>query len=86
MPRRNGSVIAHKAEPAGHFAVFTVYEDRIEILSRGTLAPNQTIDGFFAADSVPVNAKLSEIFLQLHISEKYSHKIKISKNDNSIIK
>ena len=34
------------------------------------LAPEQTIDGFFAGESVPVNKKLSEIFLQLHISEK----------------
>ncbi len=25
---------------------------------------------FFAGESVPVNKKLSEIFLQLHISEK----------------
>lgn len=41
-----------------------------EILSRGTLAPEQTLDGFFAGESVPVNKKLSEIFLQLHISEK----------------
>ena len=50
--------------------MFTVYEDRIEILSRGTLAPDQTLEGFFAGESVPVNKKLSEIFLQLHISEK----------------
>ncbi len=31
----------------GNEPMFTVYEDRIEILSRGTLAPEQTIDGFF---------------------------------------
>lgn len=48
----------------------TVFSDRIEILSRGTLAPEQTIEGFFAGESIPVNRKLSEIFLQLHISEK----------------
>ena len=30
----------------------------------------QTMDGFFLGESVPVNEKLSEIFLQLHISEK----------------
>ncbi len=41
-----------------------------KILSRGTLAPEQTMEGFFAGESVPVNRKLSEIFLQLHISEK----------------
>ncbi|MFV0362907.1 MAG: MarR family transcriptional regulator [Suipraeoptans sp.] len=28
------------------------------------------MDGFFAGESIPVNKKLSEIFLQLHISEK----------------
>ena len=28
------------------------------------------MEGFFAGESVPVNRKLSEIFLQLHISEK----------------
>ena len=26
--------------------------------------------GFYAGESIPVNRKLSEIFLQLHISEK----------------
>ena len=28
------------------------------------------MEGFFLGESVPVNAKLSDIFLQLHISEK----------------
>ena len=28
------------------------------------------MEGFFAGESIPVNKKLSEIFLQLHISEK----------------
>lgn len=37
----------------------TVYSDRIEILSRGTLAPNQTLDGFYLGESVPVNRSLS---------------------------
>lgn len=60
----------HNHWVTGNEPMFTVYEDRIEILSRGTLAPEQTIDGFFAGESVPVNMKLSEIFLQLHISEK----------------
>lgn len=50
--------------------MITVYSDRIEILSRGVLAPEQTMEGFFAGESIPVNKKLSEIFLQLHISEK----------------
>ena len=47
-----------------------MFSDRIEILSRGTLPPAQTMEGFFLGESVPVNEKLSEIFLQLHISEK----------------
>ena len=50
--------------------MFTVYSDRIEIVSRGGIAPEQSVDGFFAGISVPVNRRLSEIFLQLHISEK----------------
>lgn len=50
--------------------MITVYSDRTEILSRGGLAPLQTKAGFFRGHSVPVNEKLSEIFLQLHISEK----------------
>lgn len=60
----------HNLWVTGNEPMFTVYKDRIEILSRGTLAPDQTIEGFFAGESVPVNKKLSEIFLQLHISEK----------------
>lgn len=39
-------------------------------ISRGTLAPTQTIEGFFLEESVPVNQKLSDMFLQLHISER----------------
>ena len=50
--------------------MITVYSDRIEILSRGSLAPAQTMEGFFLGESVPVNRKLSDIFLQLHISER----------------
>lgn len=50
--------------------MITVYSNRIEILSRVGLATLQTKAGFFRGHSVPVNEKLSEIFLQLHISEK----------------
>lgn len=38
-----------------------MFSDRIEILSRGTIPPGQTMEGFFAGESVPVNQKLSEI-------------------------
>ncbi len=54
----------------GNEPMISVYSDRIEILSRGTIPHEQTIEGFFSGVSVPVNKKLSEIFLQLHISEK----------------
>ena len=50
--------------------MFTAYEDRIEITSFGTLPPTQTREGFFGGRSVPVNRKLSEILVQLHISER----------------
>lgn len=50
--------------------MITVYSNRIEILSRGTLDPRQTKEGFFRGESVPINKKLSDIFLQLHISER----------------
>ena len=54
----------------GNEPMITVFSDRIEILSRGTLPKKQTLQGFYSGESVPVNVKLSEIFLQLHISEK----------------
>lgn len=50
--------------------MFTGSRGRIEILSRGHLPPKQTVEVFFAGESVPVNQKLSDIFLQLHISER----------------
>lgn len=57
--------------------MITFFSDRIEILSRGTLAPLQTKDGFYKGHSIPVNDKLSEIFLQLHISEKIGRGVPI---------
>lgn len=59
----------HNLWISGAAPQFTAYSDRIEITSIGKLPPQQTIEGFFAGVSVPVNEKLSEIFLQLHISE-----------------
>ena len=50
--------------------MFTAFQDRIEITSIGTMPPKQTKEGFFAGVSIPVNEKLTEIFVQLHISEK----------------
>lgn len=54
----------------GNAPMITVYSNRIEILSRGTLDPRQTKEGFYMGESIPVNQKLSDIFLQLHISER----------------
>ena len=54
----------------GNAPMFTGFRDRIEILSRGDLPSKQTVEGFFSGESVPVNQKLSDIFLQLQISER----------------
>ena len=54
----------------GNEPMITIFSDKIEILSRSPLSKNQTLEGFYSGESIPVNPKLSEIFLQLHISEK----------------
>ncbi len=64
------NAFVHNKWVEGNEPMISVFSDRIEILSRGTIPAGQTLDGFFAGESVPVNQKLSEIFLQLHISEK----------------
>lgn len=64
------NAVLHNKWVEGNEPMISVFSDRIEILSRGTLAPAQTIEGFYLGESIPVNEKLSEIFLQLHISEK----------------
>ena len=64
------NAFVHNKWIGGNEPMITVFSDRIEILSRGPMPPEQTLDGFFAGESIPVNLKLSEIFLQLHISEK----------------
>ena len=50
--------------------MFTFYSDRIEIMSHGALSPKLTIQDFYKGKSEPTNKKLSDIFLQLHISER----------------
>ncbi|MBP5232413.1 MAG: putative DNA binding domain-containing protein, partial [Planctomycetes bacterium] len=50
--------------------MFCAYSDRLEILSHGALPPGQTLQGFFEGVSVPVNRELSDVFLQLHLSER----------------
>lgn len=72
-----------------------VFNNRIEIVSNGSLVGKQTINGFFSGVSVPRNRKLAEIFLQLHISERSGRGVPVitsvygrnafSINDNSIV-
>lgn len=64
------NAFVHNLWVDGNAPMITVYSDRLEILSRGKLPPKQTITGFYLGESVPVNQKLSDIFLQLHISER----------------
>ena len=64
------NAVLHNRWVDGNEPMVSVFTDRIEILSRGTIPPAQTMEGFYLGESVPVNDKLSEIFLQLHISEK----------------
>lgn len=64
------NAFVHNLWVSGNEPMITVFSDRIEILSRGAIDSAQTMEGFFAGESIPVNPKLSEIFLQLHISEK----------------
>ncbi len=60
----------HNAWITGNEPMITIYSDRMEILSRGTISNDQTMEGFFEGESKPVNKELSDIFLQLHISER----------------
>lgn len=46
------------------------FDDRVEITSFSSLAPNQTLEGFYKGHSIPVNEELSAIFLATHLSER----------------
>ena len=50
--------------------MISIFTDRIEVLSYGSLPSKQTISGFFAGKSKPRSNELAEIFLQLRISER----------------
>lgn len=63
------NAILHNKWVTGYGPAFTMYSDRLEILSRGPLPPEQTVLGFYRGDSVPVNKSLAKIINQLHISE-----------------
>lgn len=64
------NAFVHNKWVDGNAPMITVYSNRVEILSRGTLDPKQTMEGFYMGESIPVNQKLSDMFLQLHISER----------------
>ncbi len=64
------NAFVHNAWIDGNAPMISVYSDRIEILSRGSLSPKQTMEGFYKGESIPVNQSLSDMFLQLHISER----------------
>ena len=48
--------------------MISVFNDRIDILSYGTIPNGQTIEGFYDGKSKPRCRELSDIFLQLRIS------------------
>ena len=74
------NAILHNYWAGGNEPMISVFLDRLEILSRGSLPPSQTLEGFYSGESIPVNEKLSEIFLQLHISEKSGRGVPIIVN------
>ena len=57
------NAILHNKWIEGNEPMILVFSNRIEILSRGSLAPTQPMEGFFLGESVPVNEKLFDIFL-----------------------
>ena len=70
----------HNAWVTENEPMITIYSNRIEILSRGTIGNDQTMEGFFEGESKPINRELSDIFLQLHISERTGRGVPIITN------
>ena len=64
------NAFVHNKWIEGYAPMISVFSDRIEILSRGSLPSNQTLEGFFLGESKPVNQGLADILLKLHISEQ----------------
>ena len=64
------NAFVHNDWTTNNAPMFTFYSDRIEILSHGALSPKLTIADFYKGKSEPKNNKLSDIFIQLHISER----------------
>ena len=50
--------------------MISVFTDRIDILSYGSLPIGQTLEGFYEGKSEPRSKELAHIFLQLRISEQ----------------
>ena len=49
------NAVLHNKWIEGNEPMISVFSDRIEILSRGSLPPAQTMEGFYMGESVPVN-------------------------------
>lgn len=64
------NAVVHNNWTNGNGPMISVFTNRIDIVSHGTITAGQTKEGFFEGVSIPVNQKLSDIFLQLHISER----------------
>lgn len=64
------NAIVHNNWTNSNAPMFTIFSDRIEILSNGGLSPRLPIKDFYNGKSEPINKCLSNILLQLHISEK----------------
>ena len=70
------NAFVHNKWIEGYSPMISVFSNRIEILSRGGLPSNQTLESFYNGESKPVNIKLAEIFLQLHLSEQFGRGVK----------
>lgn len=57
--------------------MITVYSNRIEILSRGTLDPKQTIEGFYMGESIPVNQNCRKYFCSFTSASVQKGRLKI---------
>lgn len=64
------NAFVHNKWIQGYPPMISVFSNRIEILSRGGLPADQTLEGFYNGESKPVNMELAKIFLQLHLSEQ----------------
>ena len=49
------NAVLHNKWTEGNEPMISIFSDRIEILSRGSLPPAQTMEGFYLGESVPVN-------------------------------